>query len=523
MRRVAAADASVGSHPRRPPERGRAPGSRRRSRRCATPSWPRWKLALACSGTWGADPGPGEGRAGAPSSRPRAGAVLRGAKTFCSGAGGVDAALVVVGDDDGRAPRLGSGRVRRDFAVDRDWYRGAGCGPPRATGSTFATRPSSASSASRASSGASPGSRATRCAPPPAGPGWSTPPPTAALAELAARRAGEPLSQLAAGRIEAARGTVDAWLARPPRRPTRRRELKPLSVLMRAEIDRAAKTLLEAAAAACGSHPFVTGRPARSRPPRPRDLPPPAPPRPAAGAARRGRGSKRGDERRDARPSGPRSSTSSASPEQSERPLGLRDQRLRAGEVPRARWRRCRDAPAARSSWVARSASSRRCSRPAASSLLAVDFSPTALAARAAAAGRATENVEAAPGAPAGADAGGTVRDDRLLRDPLLLEPALVARGAAPGWKPALAPGGTLRRGPLAAATRAASSTATTSTAILRRHRSCAGTTRRAEPDYLLDRWSGGDERRGDRDRRRRPGRAGGGQCLSRGRRPRAR
>ena len=28
---------------------------------------------------------------------------------------------------------------------------------------------------------------------------------------------------------------------------------------MRAEIDRAAKALLETAAAACGSHPFVTG------------------------------------------------------------------------------------------------------------------------------------------------------------------------------------------------------------------------------------------------------------------------
>jgi hypothetical protein len=32
-------------------------------------------------------------------------------------------------------------------------------------------------------------------------------------------------------------------------------------VAMRAEIDRAAKALLETAAAACGSHPFVTGGP----------------------------------------------------------------------------------------------------------------------------------------------------------------------------------------------------------------------------------------------------------------------
>ena len=45
----------------------------------------------------------------------------------------------------------------------------------------------------------------------------------AALADLAARRADEPLAQLAAGRIEAARGTVDAWLGRGRARRGRRR------------------------------------------------------------------------------------------------------------------------------------------------------------------------------------------------------------------------------------------------------------------------------------------------------------
>jgi hypothetical protein len=81
----------------------------------------------------------------------------------------------------------------------------------------------------------------------------------AAIDELAARRRAEPLSQLAAGRIEAARGTVDAWLALAASAVDQDRELKSLSVRMRAEIDRAAKTVLEVAASACGSHPFVTG------------------------------------------------------------------------------------------------------------------------------------------------------------------------------------------------------------------------------------------------------------------------
>ncbi len=81
----------------------------------------------------------------------------------------------------------------------------------------------------------------------------------AALADLAARRAGEPLSQLAAGRIEAARGTVDAWLALaaaavdggPGAEAAERRD---------AGRDRPRReSVLEIAAAACGSHPFVTG------------------------------------------------------------------------------------------------------------------------------------------------------------------------------------------------------------------------------------------------------------------------
>lgn len=128
-------------------------------------------------GTWGADPGPGEG----PPARiveTAAGAVLRGAKTYCSGAGGVDAALVVVGDDDGLAPHLVLVECDETFAVDRDWYRGAGMRASESHRVNFRDTPVVAVLGEPGSSGASPGSRATRCAPPPAGPGWSTPPPT---------------------------------------------------------------------------------------------------------------------------------------------------------------------------------------------------------------------------------------------------------------------------------------------------------------------------------------------------------
>jgi hypothetical protein len=81
----------------------------------------------------------------------------------------------------------------------------------------------------------------------------------AAIEDLAQRRPADPLAALAVGRIEAARGTVDAWLAMAAAAADGGLELTDLSVRMRFEIDRAAKTVLECAAAACGSYPFATG------------------------------------------------------------------------------------------------------------------------------------------------------------------------------------------------------------------------------------------------------------------------
>lgn len=77
-------------------------------------------------GVWGADPGPGEGP---PARLERVGGelVLRGVKTFCSGAGGVQRALVLAVDEDRCARRL----VYLDangsrMTIDRDWYQASG-------------------------------------------------------------------------------------------------------------------------------------------------------------------------------------------------------------------------------------------------------------------------------------------------------------------------------------------------------------------------------------------------------------
>jgi alkylation response protein AidB-like acyl-CoA dehydrogenase len=77
-------------------------------------------------GVWGADPGPGEGVPAAIASPGGAGElVLDGVKTFCSGAGGVQRALVVARDEDG-ARRLVYADVTETLSIDRGWYRASG-------------------------------------------------------------------------------------------------------------------------------------------------------------------------------------------------------------------------------------------------------------------------------------------------------------------------------------------------------------------------------------------------------------
>jgi alkylation response protein AidB-like acyl-CoA dehydrogenase len=74
-------------------------------------------------GVWGADPGPGEGQP-AWLDRDGGGFVLRGVKTFCSGAGGVQRALVIASASDGT--RALAYLDTTEMTVDRRWYRASG-------------------------------------------------------------------------------------------------------------------------------------------------------------------------------------------------------------------------------------------------------------------------------------------------------------------------------------------------------------------------------------------------------------
>jgi len=84
-------------------------------------------------GVWGADPGPGEGEPARVVRNGSGSLVLRGAKTFCSGAGGVRRALVVVREDSKSTPSVAKDGRRLVYVdtsegmlIDRGWYRASG-------------------------------------------------------------------------------------------------------------------------------------------------------------------------------------------------------------------------------------------------------------------------------------------------------------------------------------------------------------------------------------------------------------
>jgi alkylation response protein AidB-like acyl-CoA dehydrogenase len=212
-------------------------------------------------GVWGADPRPGEGP---PATIVREGddEVLRGVKTFCSGAGGLDRALVLARDSGAAAPIAAWVDLTQPGAIEIDehWYRGAGLrasvshrvvfhgapvlgrlGPPGA----LLAQPWFARDALRTAAS------------------WAGMADSAlegALGELAHRPRRGAIEELAAGRMLTAHHTITVWLDRAARamdEPTP--QLPAVALHGRAAIVDACRILLDEAGRACGSHPFATG------------------------------------------------------------------------------------------------------------------------------------------------------------------------------------------------------------------------------------------------------------------------
>jgi hypothetical protein len=210
-------------------------------------------------GVWGADPLPGEGPPARLVDGP-GGEALVGAKVFCSGAGGLDRALVAARGAEG-APRLVYVDLAERVEVDPSWFRGAGMRASeshrvRFHGARVLARLGGPGELVREPEF---GRDAIRTAASWAG--LADAAVDAALDELA--RSGPPgdLAAHAAGVMLAARATIDRWFegaaARADADPAA--SLAELSIGLRVAVADASRTILDEAARACGSRPFAAG------------------------------------------------------------------------------------------------------------------------------------------------------------------------------------------------------------------------------------------------------------------------
>jgi hypothetical protein len=207
------------------------------------------------AGVWGGDP---LGDEGPPATV--AGNVLRGVKTFCSGAGGLDRAAVLARAADGGPPLLvwidvaDSSRVE----VDTSWYRGRGLVASVSHRVVFHDAPVIARLGGPGSISAQPwfGRDALRTAASWAG--MADTAARAALTNLAERPARTELEELAAGRILTAQRTIDVWLDRAAGAMDQSAaDIGSVALHGRAAIADRCRELLDEAARACGSRPFA--------------------------------------------------------------------------------------------------------------------------------------------------------------------------------------------------------------------------------------------------------------------------
>jgi alkylation response protein AidB-like acyl-CoA dehydrogenase len=207
-------------------------------------------------GVWGADPAAGEGEPAALQARDD-GLVLNGVKVFCSGAGGLDRALVTARHPDGGAPRLAYVDLT-GIEVDRDWYRAGGMRASESHRVVFHTAPVLALLGEPGEIVKEPWFSRDAIRTAAAWAGIADCAADAALADLRARPELDDLRALAAGRIVTAVATIDRWFEHAARAADTD-DLRDVSVQLRVSVAQAGATILDEASRACGSRPFATG------------------------------------------------------------------------------------------------------------------------------------------------------------------------------------------------------------------------------------------------------------------------
>jgi alkylation response protein AidB-like acyl-CoA dehydrogenase len=216
-------------------------------------------------GVWGADPIPQEGTP-ARLVETESGYALEGVKTFCSGATGIDRAVVAVrapaGEPPG-APLLAYVDLSEGVRIDDKWFKASGMRSSESHRVVFEGTPVFAVLGGPGELVREPyfGRDAIRTAVTWAGIADSA--VEAALDVLAAKSAGkEPddIVSLAAGRMLASQGTMDRWLEHAASFVDADLEASTahFSTQLRESVAEAACDILEVASRAVGSHPFAT-------------------------------------------------------------------------------------------------------------------------------------------------------------------------------------------------------------------------------------------------------------------------
>jgi len=195
-------------------------------------------------GVWGADPAPGEGEPAHSN-----GDEIHGVKVFCSGAGGLDRALVIA------RGTLVYVDLHDNVEVDKGWYRSGGMRASESHRVVFhgARVIATLGSLIREPWFSRDAIRTAAC--------WAgilDAAVEAALSDLAAKPETDDLRALAAGRIVTAQATIDRWFEHAASQPPEA-DLKATAVGLRATIAEAGATIIREAANATGSRPFATG------------------------------------------------------------------------------------------------------------------------------------------------------------------------------------------------------------------------------------------------------------------------
>ncbi len=211
------------------------------------------------AGVWGGEPGPGEGL---PATVVEVGGaeVLRGVKTFCSGAGGLDRALILARQAKGGPPLAVWIDLTDEHRVEVDpsWFRSYGLRASVSHRVVFHDAPVLARFGAPGSLAEQPWFSRDALRTAASWAGMADTAAAAALDELAGRPGRGQLEALAAGRILTAQRTIDLWISRGAAAMDAPDDTLPeIAVQARVGISDACRVLLDEAARACGSRPFV--------------------------------------------------------------------------------------------------------------------------------------------------------------------------------------------------------------------------------------------------------------------------